>query len=472
MAGGRGRHRADQVRHERVPRAPASSSATRTSSTRTRSPTTRAAWPSRTSSNSIYGGTLGGPDRQEQAVLLRRLGALRGPARLPADLRVPIGEDAQRRLQRGGGGLSRPSASTTRPPAARAASAGTQFPNGVIPANRLSPVWRNVLDYYPQPNTAPDLNSQPPGRRLRAGARGHERPRQLRHEADLAALALAQHLGQVRHAGRRGASTSSASASTRAASATRASTSATVGHTWTLSPNLVLDGNIGMNRHGPAGHRSRLRPEPRPRRSASRRQRARRARRAACPHFDIPNGTLSAGGTDKTLYDIGTTPNWMPLFRNERSYTFSYRAHLGQGPAPDPHRHRRRAPRSSTTSRPSSAASAACAAASSSAASPPPPPATSRRSGTSWPAFVLGLPTHEQKDVQPEEMTGREWQYALLRQRPLAGHRQADPEPRPALRDVPADDARDRGIERLDYNTYEVLLGGLRQHAGGRRAST
>src|SRR5262249_45512235 len=34
----------------------------------------------------------------------------------------------------------------------------SEFPNGVIPSNMISPVWRDLLSIYPQPNTATDLN--------------------------------------------------------------------------------------------------------------------------------------------------------------------------------------------------------------------------------------------------------------------------------------------------------------------------
>ena len=87
-----------------------------------------------------------------------------------------------------------------------------------------------------------------------------------------------------------------------------------LGHTWTLSPSLVLDGNFGINRQdqhvtGP-DYGENLGTDvlgiPGTNGSSS--------ATAACPHFDIDSTT--------TQYDLGTTPNWMPLFRHERSYTF------------------------------------------------------------------------------------------------------------------------------------------------------
>ena len=85
----------------------------------------------------------------------------------------------------------------------------------------------------------------------------------------------------------------------------------TFGHTWTLSPSLVLDGNFGVNRMEQSGDRSRTtartghRPLGHPRH-----QRRRAIRYSGLPlHQRRPT-------------TFGTTPNWMPLFRTEQSYTF------------------------------------------------------------------------------------------------------------------------------------------------------
>jgi len=76
-------------------------------------------------------------------------------------------------------------------------------------------------------------------------------------------------------------------------------------------------------------------------------------------------------------------------------------------------------------------------------------------------AFMLGLPSSYAKDTQTEEMTGREWQsgyYIRDRWRPTerltvnAGLR---------LEYYPLMRRATHGIERLDYSTYTVLIGGL-----------
>ena len=87
---------------------------------------------------------------------------------------------------------------------------------------------------------------------------------------------------------------------------------ATAGHTWTLSPTLILDGNFGANIQNQTVTGPGLRHELRPRPRHPRRQPPRDIRASGLPTFE--NG-----------YTIGSTPNWMPLFRKERSFTSARR---------------------------------------------------------------------------------------------------------------------------------------------------
>jgi outer membrane receptor protein involved in Fe transport len=74
--------------------------------------------------------------------------------------------------------------------------------------------------------------------------------------------------------------------------------------------------------------------------------------------------------------------------------------------------------------------------------------------------FVLGLPSSRQKDVQEIQMTGREWQYGFY----VSDHWNATGRLTLNLglrfERYPLMKRADSGIERLDYSTYEVLLGG------------
>ena len=144
-----------------------------------------------------------------------------------------------------------PSASTTRSQAAPAARAASSSRTTTIPARH----GQLDLDATPcsttRSRTPADANSERPRRRLRAAAGGHERPGQLRRQADLAAHASAQ---------RSGPSSAMLDAevidnftvsfdqgSTRRHPHLRREASATPGP---CSPNLVLDGQL---RHQPAG---------------------------------------------------------------------------------------------------------------------------------------------------------------------------------------------------------------------------
>ena len=84
------------------------------------------------------------PDRQEQAVLLRRLPAHDRQQRLRRARHRADGEDAQRRLQR-----RRPTASTIRRRARRRRGTRRPFANNLIPQDRISPIARKLLGFIP-----------------------------------------------------------------------------------------------------------------------------------------------------------------------------------------------------------------------------------------------------------------------------------------------------------------------------------
>ena len=225
----------------------------------------------------------------------------------------------------------------------------------------------------------------------------------------------------------------------------------TVGHTWTLSPTLVLDGNFGINRHGADGHRPRLRHNSAPTATASPARTAATSATSGIPFFDTGAGL-------RNDY-FGTTPNWMPLFRTEQSFTFSsaltkvmtkhelrfgidvvkhelnhYQAEFGSiGGVRGRFTFATRSPGRRATSRRVELV----------------------RRLPARPAVDAG------KDVQEIQMTGREWQMAaFIRDRWQVGQKLTLSlglrfEYYPLMTR-----ADGKGIERLDYSTYEVLLGG------------
>ena len=393
----------------------------------------------------IYGGTVGGPVMHNKLFYFgsfERFADQRGSL---ANYGVPTA-----RMRNGDFGEVAAAYSTFRlynPITGGAGGVGRElFPNNTIPASHDQPGIALGAGLLPAAEHHRRPQLEPARRRLPAVPRGPGRSRQLRPEDDLAAQRLALGLGQVRRCSTPRSSTTSRSASTRAASATRASTCVGLGHTWTLSPTLVLDGNFGANIQN---------------------------QKVTGPDFGddlgLGLGIRGSNGTDirqsglpffDAGYHIGTTPNWMPLFRKERSYTFStaltkvFQSHdvrLGV----DVVRHAlnhvqaefgdiggvRGGFRFNGTV----------------TGVPGYTPQLWNQFGT----FLLGLQTYGGKDVQTEEMTGREWQSAIyVRDRwnvtpnltVSAGLR---------LENYPLMTRVGRGIERLDLSTYEVLIGGV-----------
>lgn len=218
-----------------------------------------------------------------------------------------------------------------------------------------------------------------------------------------------------------------------------------IGHTWTLSPTLLLDGNFGYNRQdqtvtGPDYGKN-------------------LGLDLGIPGVNDPNDIRASGlPTFANGYDIGTTPNWMPLFRKELNYSFSsaitkvfpkHEVRAGVDIVKLRLDHRQ-AEFGTYGLKGGFQFDGTVTGAAGYVA----------QTWNQFGAFLLGLPRTFSKDVQTETMTGREWQNALYVRDRYRVNSNLTLNLGLRLENYPLMTRANSGIERLDYSTYTVLLGG------------
>jgi hypothetical protein len=227
---------------------------------------------------------------------------------------------------------------------------------------------------------------------------------------------------------------------------------ATLGTTWTLSPNLVLDGTIGMTRWDqevvPPDYGTNIGTDV----------------------LGIPgtNGDGGAGGDIRTSGSpwfavsgytaLGGSETWTPIFRNDRSYNLTTNITYVTG------RHEVRfgadvvrmelnhwqpengfGPRGGFFINGGSTALA---------------PSGSPDPFNAYAQFLLGLTLATGKSLQYELMTGREWQFGLYVRDRWQVTRDLTLNVGLRWEKYPLMTRADRGIEYYDDTTNEVLLGG------------
>jgi hypothetical protein len=401
---------------------------------------------------SIYGGTVGGPIVKNKLFFFggwERYAAHRGTNvnySVPS-ARMRVGDFTE-------AAAANPGFVLYNPFTGGAGGVGrTPFPNNTIPANLISPIWQKALTYYPNPN-APDLN--------RNGiADDFVQQRTVKNDRDnfdskLTFQRSASHNIWAKFSMLRANVIDNFSLGFDNGSLGDTKIYVGVlGHTWTLSPSLVLDGSIGLNRQdqsvtGPDfGTNLGLDVFGIPGTNGN-------SRASGMPAFNI-NADPFAGQTN--AYDLGTTPNWMPLFRHERSYTFTQALTWVKGRHQirggiDLVRHELNHFQAEFGDFGGVRGGFRFIGTITGA------PGYNATIYNELGAFALGLTDRRQKDVQEIEMTGREWQHAIF----LADHWNASEKLTLnlglRLERYPLMTRRDSGIERLDFSTYEVLLGG------------
>lgn len=395
-------------------------------------------------SHNIYGGTVGGPIVRNKLFYFGSWEHLRDRRSSHPTYGVPT---AKMRA----GDFSEVAAAYSafrlyNPATGAAGGAGRdQYDNFQIPAGLISPIAKAVMDYYPMPNSTTDLDRNgllDDFTRVQTVEVDRDNydtkftyQRNASHSiwgkfsmlnADVVDnFQLGFEPGSLGH--------------------TRVYV-ATAGHTWTLGPTLVLDGNFGFN---------------------IQKQNVRGPDFGSNLGLDLgirgvnsPNDIRASGLPNfQNGYPIGTTPNWMPLDRDERTYTFSSAVTKSFGAKHDV-RFGADVVRLSLTHRQAEFGDYGLRGGFSFAGLMTGAPGYTQLQWNRFADFLLGLPNFYSKDTQTEPQTGREWQSAVYVRERWNASQKLTLTGGLRMEFYPLMTRADRGLERLDYSTYTVLIGG------------
>lgn len=393
----------------------------------------------------IFGGTLGGPVLKDKLFFFAAAEYFRD--RRTSNINYTVPTDRMRNGDFSEVAARYPNFRIYDPATGGAGGVGrTEFNNLTIPDARISPIAKAVMNYYPKVNSDRDLNGNlilddfVQQRTVRVNRGNYDGKltwqRSTNHSIWGKFSTLRANVVDNFQLGFDDGSLGDTKVYV-----------VSVGHTWTLSPTLLLDGNFGYYRQdqtvtGPDFGQD-LGIE------------------LGIPGTNDPNDirasglpTFDFGGT----YNLGTTPNWMPLFRKELNYSFSsaltkvfpkHEVRVGVDVVKLELNHRQAEFGNYGLKGGFSFSGTTTGAAGYVA-----------QTWNSFGSFLLGLPNFYSKDVQTEDMTGREWQTAFY----LNDRWRVTPNLvlnlGLRLENYPLMTRANSGIERLDYSDFTVLLGG------------
>jgi len=319
------------------------------------------------------------------------------------------------------------------------------FANFQIPGNLISPISRTIMGYYPAVNTTQDLNSN-------QLADDYVAQRQVQVDRSNYDVKLTYQRNPAHSVWGKFSMLNADVIDNFNLGWENGSLGDTnvyvgaVGHTWTLGPTLVLDGNFGYYRQdqtvtGPDyGQNLGI--------------------QAGIPGVNDPNDIRASGlPTFANGYTIGGTPSWMPLFRKEINYSFSsavtkvYTQHeirTGVDIVKLELNHRQ-AEFGDYGLRGGFSFGGNFTGA----------PGYTALQWNQFAQFLLGYANYYAKDTQTEEMTGREWQTAFYIRDRWRPSEKVTVNVGLRVEYFPLMSRATHGIEVLDYNTYLVRIGGL-----------
>lgn len=398
-----------------------------------------------------FGGTLGGPIKREKLFFFASYENFRDRRTNNATFGVPtdkmrLGDFSEViAAKKADGTLAYPTFQLYDPSTGGAGGVGrTPFANFAIPSGQISSIAKAVMNYYPKVNSTRDLNNNfilddfvrqqtvKVNRGNYDGKLTYQRTKEHSIWGKFSTL-RADVVDNYQLGFDKG---SVGDTKVYVVSA---------GHTWTLSPTLLLDGNFGYYRMdqqvtGPDFGKN-------------------LGIDLGIPGVNDPKD-IRASGLPRfaSTYSIGTTPSWMPLFRKELNYSFSsaitkvfarheMRAGFDLVKLELNHRQAEFGPyglrggfgfNGQVTG-------------ASGYISP---------GWNSFADFLLGRPNFFSKDVQTEDMTGREWQTAYYLRDRWRITQNLTLNLGLRLEHYPLMSRANSGIERLDLSTYTLLLGG------------